>query len=40
MSVYEQAVNDTKKYVEIAEERAKTSLLRSVMPQIRQLIEA
>ena len=40
MSIYEQAVSDTKKYVEIAEEKAKASLLRSVIPQIRQLIES
>lgn len=40
MSIYEQAVSDTKRYVEVAEEKAKASLLRSVMPQIRQLIES
>jgi hypothetical protein len=40
MSIYEQAVSDTKQYVAVAEERAKAALLRGVLPHIRQLIES
>jgi hypothetical protein len=40
MSIYEQAISDTKQYVAVAEERAKAALLRGVLPHIRQLIES
>lgn len=40
MTVYEQALTDARKYVEVAEERATEKLLAATLPRIRRLIES